>query len=523
VENLVGEELESTLAPNAAGSTPIAINRITVYDAHGQRLDGHRDEAAELASEPQTGVSIDGSDPRLLKVTWPVMSGGQFKGFFTVEFSKQSLNQLVLGNRQMALAASVLALCIIGVVGYLVGRSISAPIQRVADALQDLEGGAGDLTFRLKVESYDEVGQLARHFNAFVAKLQSIIGDVARNALTLAQASEQLSAISNRMVSSSDTMRVRTTSVAERSREMSSNVDVVATGARDANTHVNSVSSAMEEMSQSMAQVSLAAEAVASNAISVEQSLHDISDNILEIRMNTEKASEISTKGSEKVAPVQELMAQLTDSAEAASKILTLIQKVADQTNLLSLNASIEAASAGEAGKGFAVVAHEVKDLARETTQATKRIEVQIGEMQTYTREAVAMIGEIVDLMESAHTINSSIAQAVEDQTGTTSRVSESTSDTRKMIEEVTQNMGDSSRVATEVASKAAELARGVSEISVGAAQTSEGAKEISDYIDTVRESAVASSADSNQVRMRSQELAELATQLKTLVDQFSV
>ena len=174
-------------------------------------------------------------------------------------------------------------------------------------------------------------------------------------------------------------------------------------------------------------------------------------------------------------------------------------------------------------GQALGTVAHEVKDLARETTQATKRIEVQIDEMQTYTREAVAMIGEIVDLMESAHTINGSIAQAVEDQTGTTSRVSESTSDTRKMIEEVTQNIGDSSRVATEVASKAAELARGVSEISAGAAQTSEGAKEISDYIDTVRESAVASSADSNQVRMRSQELAELATQLKTLVDQFSV
>jgi methyl-accepting chemotaxis protein len=520
VQNLVVEESADVAA---RAHQPITIRRITVYDAQGVRLDGYQDSDTPILAEPITEIRIVDEDVNALVVHWPVTSGGQYKGFFTVEFSKESLHALVSQHRRIGLASALLALIVTVIVGYFVSRSISAPIQRLADAMHDLEGGAGDLTFRLQVESDDEIGQLARHFNAFLTKLQNIVRDVAGNAQTLATASEQLSSISTRMVANSEKMRDRATAVSERTKEMTANVTVVAASARDANTHVASVSSAMEEMSQSMGQVSLAAEAVASNAVTVERSLRDISENILDIRINTEKSSEISTRGSSKVAPVQDLMAKLTDSAEATSKILTLIQKVADQTNLLSLNASIEAASAGDAGKGFAVVAHEVKDLARETTQATKRIEVQIGEMQAYTRGAVEMIGEIVDLMESAHTISGSIAQAVEDQTTTTAHVSDSTSDTRKMIEEVTQNIGEASRVATDVASKAAELARGVSEISASAFQTAEGANQVAEYIETVREAAVDSTADADQVRVRSRELTDLSTALKHAVDQFRV
>ena len=204
-----------------------------------------------------------------------------------------------------------------------------------------------------------------------------------------------------------------------------------------------------------MAQVSLAAEAVASNAVEVEGSVRDISDAMSTIRGNTEKAAIVSRQGAEKATPVQQLLRELTQSAEATGKIVALIQKVADQTNLLSLNASIEAASAGEAGKGFAVVANEVKDLARETTSATKKIELQISDMQSFTRQSVAAIGQIIELMEGAHAINAAIAKAVEDQTHTSARVFEATSDSTKMIADVTGNIGEASNVAAEVAGKA--------------------------------------------------------------------
>jgi methyl-accepting chemotaxis protein len=229
----------------------------------------------------------------------------------------------------------------------------------------------------------------------------------------------------------------------------------------------------------------------------------------------------VSRQGAEKATPVQQLLRELTESAEATGKIVALIQKVADQTNLLSLNASIEAASAGDAGKGFAVVANEVKDLARETTEATKKIELQISDMQSFTRQSVGAIGQIIELMEGAHAINSAIAKAVEDQTHTSAKVFEATSDSTKMIADVTGNIGEASNMAAEVAGKASDLMRGMSTISENAARAAQGATEVSAHIESVRSSSLDSSAGAAAVRKRSQELLELSAQLKSLVGQF--
>ena len=422
-----------------------------------------------------------------------------------------------------SIAASALAFALMAVLGYFVGSSISAPMERVAAAMQDLEDGEGDLTFRLKVESQDEIGRLATHFNAFVAKLQVIIRDVAENAQTLGAASEELTNISNRLVLNSESVREGASAVSARTHEVSSSVEAVAGAAQEAHRNVASVSSSTEQMSDNMAQVSLAAEAVASNAVEVEGSVRDISDAMATIRDNTERAASVSRQGAEKATPVQQLLRELTQSAEATGKIVALIQKVADQTNLLSLNASIEAASAGEAGKGFAVVANEVKDLARETTSATKKIELQISDMQSFTRQSVAAIGQIIELMEGAHSINAAIAKAVEDQTHTSAKVFEATSDSTKMISDVTGNIGAASNMAAEVAGKASELTRGIAQISENADKAARGALEVAAHIESVRLSSVDSSNEAANMLKRSQDLTELSTKLKSLVGQFQV
>jgi methyl-accepting chemotaxis protein len=251
--------------------------------------------------------------------------------------------------------------------------------------------------------------------------------------------------------------------------------------------------------------------------------VRDISDAMTTIRDNTEKAATVSRQGAEKATPVQHLLRELTQSAEATGKIVALIQKVADQTNLLSLNASIEAASAGEAGKGFAVVANEVKDLARETTEATKKIELQISDMQSFTRQSVAAIGQIIELMEGAHSINASIAKAVDDQTRTSAKVFEATSDSTKMIADVTGNIGEASNTAAEVAAKASDLMRGIAQISENVGNAARGALEVAAHIESVRLSSVDSSNEATAVRKRAQDLTELSTRLKSLVGQFRV
>jgi methyl-accepting chemotaxis protein len=503
---------------------PIEIRSAAVFDAVGRRLGGYRDPADAEPPRPEPRLVIrDGPDPDLLVVTAPVHSGGELKGYFRIEFSKTTLNQLVARNLRSSLVVSAAAFVVIAGLGALIGRSISARIRRVADAMAGLEHGDGDLTLRLRAEGADELGVLATRFNAFVSKLQRIIAQLATNAESVAHAAAQLTGVSDRMVTNSRAVSERATAVAQRTREVSANVEVVVEAAQQAIVNVESVSQSTDQMSRNMSQVSLAASGVAANASEVERAVRSIADGMREVRSRTDSAAGVSRQGAARATPIQEVMARLTESARATGKIVQLIQKVADQTNLLSLNAAIEAAAAGESGLGFAVVASEVKELARETTEATKRIESQISEMQRSTRESVEAIGEIIALMENANAINTAIAGAVEDQAMVASRVCGTTSDSARMIHDVTGHMTQASDMASSVAARAAELARGITAISTGAIDAADAARDVSGHIESVRLSAVDSSNDADLVRGRAQELAELAAKLKSVVDQFRV
>jgi methyl-accepting chemotaxis protein len=507
------------------GATRMRVTSATVYTQSGDRIAGYNDAGHEKSNaRPQRSLLVEHLDADdTLRVTAPIYGDGDYKGYFSIDFSTETLSGLARRNVWGTLIASLVLCAVLISIAFFVGRSIAAPVERLAGAMRDLGRGEGDLTFRLQVEARDEVGQLAEQVNAFLAKLQSVMRQVAENATTLSTSSDELARISDRLVDNSQSVSDGASAVAERTHEVSSSIEAVAGAAQEANRNVSAVSNSTAQMSQNMAQVSLAAEAVASNAVEVEGSIRDISDAMATIRGNTEKAATVSRQGAEKATPVQQLLRELTESAEATGKIVALIQKVADQTNLLSLNASIEAASAGDAGKGFAVVANEVKDLARETTEATKKIELQISDMQSFTRQSVGAIGQIIELMEGAHAINSAIAKAVEDQTQTSAKVFEATSDSTKMIADVTGNIGEASNMAAEVAGKASDLMRGISNISENAGKASRGALEVGSHIEAVRLSAVDSSNEAAAVRKRSQELLELAAKLKSIVTQFKV
>jgi methyl-accepting chemotaxis protein len=521
LRNLSGDSVTS--GGDHASSRRLRVTSATVYTPSGERIAGYNDAArAKESARPQRTLAVENLESEAtLRVTAPIYGDGDFKGFFSIDFSTDTLAELARSNVWGAVLASLFMGTALVAIAYFVARSISAPILRLAVAMRDLAGGEGDLTFRLQVESADEAGQLAEQVNAFLAKLQSVMREVAQNATTLSTSSDELARISDRLVENSQSVSDGASAVAERTHEVSSSVEAVAGAAQEATRNVSAVSNSTAQMSQNMAQVSLAAEAVASNAVEVEGSIRDISDAMATIRGNTEKAATVSRQGAEKATPVQQLLRELTASAEATGKIVALIQKVADQTNLLSLNASIEAASAGEAGKGFAVVANEVKDLARETTEATKKIELQISDMQSFTRQSVGAIGQIIELMEGAHAINSAIAKAVEDQTQTSAKVFEATSDSTKMIADVTGNIGEASNMAAEVAGKASDLMRGISNISENAGRASRGALEVGSHIEAVRLSAVDSSNEASAVRKRSQELLDLSAKLKSIVVQF--
>ncbi len=359
----------------------------------------------------------------------------------------------------------VVAVCLI--FAFLITRSITSPIRRTADMLKDISMGEGDLTKRLDVKGKDEVAQMARYFNRFIERLEAIITDIAVGSSTLASTSEELSITSGQMSSGSETMSSQTSAIATATEEMSANINSVSNSAGEMAASVNTVATAIEEMSSSLS----------------------------EVASNCEQAARISDDANSQARHTSEAMERLNSSAMEIGKVLDTISDIADQTNLLALNATIEAASAGEAGKGFAVVANEVKELAKQTAQATEEISRQIEEMQTNTDGSVTAIKGISEIISEMNDITTTIASAVEEQSAT--------------INEIACSMVGASQSAENINGSIEDAAKGADGISVEVQGINKAARE--------------SASGATQTSTAANELAQLATELQQTVGQFKV
>jgi len=379
--------------------------------------------------------------------------------------------QAVLSELTKSQSFLVLILCgalALGViVSFVITRSIIRPIGDVLFRLKDIAQGDGDLTTRLTVASKDEIGELARNFNMFVAKLQTMIQDIAENAATLAEASTELSAIS--------------TQLSAGSKQTSDKSGVVAVAAEEMSTNVNSVAAAMEQATTNMSLVASTTEQVTAS--------------VNEIAKNSENAQSITNRAVTHATSTMEKVDNLGKAAQAISKVTEVITEISEQTNLLALNATIEAARAGEAGKGFAVVANEIKELARQTASATMKIRNQIEGIQKSTGETVTDIEQISDVIANIDEIVGTIAAAVEEQSTAMKEIALNISQASSGVKEVNQNVSQSSK-ATE------DIARDISEVNQAAAEMTN---------------------NSSQVNLSADELSGLAEKINTMVGSFKV
>ena len=320
-------------------------------------------------------------------------------------------------------------------VGLWLSRHIVRAIEETRRAAE--RTASGDLTAEVRFQSGDELGQLAEATNQMVGSLRSILSHIGGRAVTLATASQDLSSVSSQMISSAE----------ETSRQAS----VVSSGSEQISRNVESVSVSVEEMIAS----------------------------IQEIAKNTSEAAQVATVAATEADATNMAVNKLGASSVEIGKVVQVINTIAQQTNLLALNAAIEAARAGEAGKGFAVVANEVKELAMETSAATKDIGIKIEAIQTDTTQAIGAIGKISETIQQIKDISNSIATAIEEQLAASG--------------EIGRNLS--------------EAARGSGEISAGIVKVAEIAKD--------------TATSSENTQHAAEELARLAAELRQLTLQF--
>ncbi|MCP3678372.1 MAG: methyl-accepting chemotaxis protein [Deltaproteobacteria bacterium] len=428
-------------------------------------------------------------------------------------------------DRTKTLSTTILVVSVIlcALFAIFISSSITAPVKQTISMLKDISEGDGDLTKRIAVTSKDEIGEMALYFNSFVGKLQEMIGEIKSNAHSMAKHSQDLYSASSQMEVETSSMSSLADTVAATSSEVSTNVITVASASEVAASNVSNVSAAAEEMSHNMTQVASTTKDVLANANAVAAAIEEMSSTVSEITKNTTQAARISEGAATKAGETETLMKALSNSAETVGKVVEVINDIADRTNLLALNATIEAASAGEAGKGFAVVANEVKELAKQTADATKEVVTQIEEMRSNTSSAVKAIGNISATITEINSINISIAATVEEQDATTNEVAQTTIHTVEALEKASRNVEEAAQGAGGVAKNAAELSSGVTGISTKVTESAQQISEVSDNIQMVNSASENSLVMIKGVNHSVDNLNEVTESLNHLVSQFII
>lgn len=415
-----------------------AINRNTVYNETLSQIGG---EISQLAHQIHATYVKDQQD-----------LGNSLK-----EASQTAIrNTLIISSLALLLGIAF---------AILLTRAITQPVRKTAAFAASMAGG--DFTTQLDVNQGDEIGVMAHSLNQMVAQLGSMIRDIVGGINKLSMSSSDLAAVSRQLSSSAKDTADKSGSVAAASEEMSTNFQSVSAAMEQSTSNVNMIASSTEEMTAT----------------------------VNEIAESAEKARVITDAAVKQSQSTTAKMTELGESAKKIGRVTETITEISEQTNLLALNATIEAARAGEAGKGFAVVANEIKELARQTAEATVDIKNQISEMQSTTNLTIADIGKISEVILDINSVINAIATAVEEQSAATNEIAGNIAQASMGIAEVNENVAQSSVVV-------ADITRDVTEISHQSTQVGDG---------------------SSQVQASAQSLAELADQLEKMVKKFKV